>query len=61
MYRLSNPRIYRTNPEVGIYKRKILRKKEGKHAFDQEKSKIKNIKHVFDQEKEKENTILTKK
>ena len=26
--------------EVGIYKRKIYRKKERKHTFDQEKSKI---------------------
>ena len=28
------------NHEVGIYKRKILRKKEKKRAFDQEKSKV---------------------
>ena len=40
-------------PEVGIHKRKISRKKERKHAFDQEKSKIK--------EKKEENKILTKK
>ena len=33
--------------EVGIYKRKVLSKKERKHAFDQENKK--------------ENTILTKK
>ena len=39
---------------MGIYKRKILRKKEGKHAFDQEKkSKI--------QEKKKENTLTSEK
>ena len=39
--------------EVGIYKRKNLRKRERKHAFDQGKRKI--------QEKKKENKILTKK
>ena len=41
---------------VGIYKRKILRQKERKHAFDQEKkldSRKKERKHVFDQEKRK--------
>ena len=44
-------------PEVGIYRSKILRKKERKHAFDQEKSKIqekkKGRKHAFDYEKKK--------
>ena len=47
----------RLSPEVGIYKRKILRKEERKHAFDQEKSKIqekkKGRKHAFDYEKKK--------
>ena len=38
---------------MGIYKRKILKKKKRKHAFDQDKSKI--------QEKKKENKISTKK
>ena len=38
---------------VGIYKRKILRQKERKHAFDQQKSKI--------LEKKKGNTLSTKK
>ena len=35
--------------EVGIVK-----KKERKHAFDQEYSKIQEKKHTFDQEKKKE-------
>ena len=50
------------NAEVGIYKRKIIRKKEIKYAFDQEKSKIqeKERKCAFDQEKKK-NTLSTKK
>ena len=39
--------------EVGIYNRKISRKKERKHNFDQKKSKIQEIK--------KENTLSTKK
>ena len=41
--------------EVGIYKRKILRKKR-KHAFDQEKSKIQEKKkgtHGLDKENKK--------
>ena len=47
--------------EVGIYKRKIFKKKRKKHAFDQERSKIQEIKHAVDQEKRKENTLTTKK
>ena len=38
--------------EVGIYKWQILRKKERKHAFDQEKRRI---------HEKKENTLLAKK
>ena len=54
---------------MGIYNRKILRQKERKHAFDQQKSKIlekKERKHAFDQkkgtleEKKKENKRETR-
>ena len=38
---------------MGIYNRKILRQKERKHAFDQQKSKI--------LEKKKGNTLSTRK
>ena len=38
--------------EMGIYKRKTLRIKERKHAFDEDKSKI--------QEKKKENMLSIK-
>ena len=51
-------------PEVGIYIRKILRKKERKYALYQEKSKIQEKQernHAFDQGIKKENKILTKK
>ena len=48
-------------PEVGIYKRKILRKIKRKHAFDQEKSKKKRKKTRSRPRKKKENKILTKK
>ena len=52
---------------MGIYKRKILRRKK-ENAFNQEKSKIEEKKeriHAFDQErkieeKKKENTLSTK-
>ena len=43
-----------TEPEVGIYKRKIERKMERKHVFDQEKkqdSRKIGSKHANDQEK----------
>ena len=40
-------------------KRKILRKKERKHAVDQEKKEER--KHELDQEKKKEDKILTRK
>ena len=59
---------------MGIYKRKILRNKERKHAFDQEKGMIqekrkkrlfrprkKERKYEFEQEKMKENTNSSKK
>ena len=50
---------------MGIYKRKIYRKKERKHAYDQGKRKIQEKKeerrHDFDHEKIKEKKILTKK
>ena len=51
------------SPKVGFYKRKFLRKKERKHAFDQEENKIqkKREKTAFDKENKKENKILTKK
>ena len=42
-------------------KRKILRKIERKHAFDQEKSKKKRKKTRSRPRKKKENKILTKK
>ena len=50
--------------EVAIYKRKISRKKERKHAFDQEKkedSRNKERKYAFDQEKKEEHTLTTEK
>ena len=43
--------------EVGIYKRKILRKKERKHVSTKKKVR----KQDLDQEKKKENNISTKK
>ena len=42
----------RSVTDVGIYKRKILRNKERKHAFDQEKTNIKE---------KKANTLSAKK
>ena len=53
--------------EVGIYKKKDLRKKERKQNFNQDKSKIQEIKNekknAFVQEKKekRENTLSTKK
>ena len=38
-----------------------MKKTEKKHAFDQEKSKIKKRKQAFDQKKKKENTLTIRK
>ena len=48
-----NIRIQAFLAEVGINKRYMLRKKKRKHAFDQEKSKIRH--------KKKENALTKKK
>ena len=37
---ISHSKLHFSHSEVGIYKIKILRKKERKHAFDQEINKI---------------------
>ena len=50
---VKDEKVSDKNAEVGIYKRKIIRKKEIKYASDQEKSKI--------QQNKKENKISTKK
>ena len=56
---------YKSNPaEVGIYKRKIKRKKKGNALSIKKKSNIqekKERKHATDQEKKKDNTLTTKK
>ena len=59
---LTRKGIVGYHTEVRIYKRKILRKKERNHAFDQEKTKENKIltnkkerKQDLDQEKQKEN------
>ena len=51
-------------PEVGIYKKKILREKVRKHAFQQEKkyhSRKEKENNLSTKEKTKENTLTTKK
>ena len=48
------------HPEVRIYKRRILRKKERKYALDQEKNKIQE-KTITVKKKKEENTLSTKR